>query len=216
MRHGLSKLGLWVFDLDGTLIEGMPYEEIMSGVSKTCGVPCDELARQYEHEWQGLEDAHVRHRALAQTDEQSREVDRLYTEFIRAKECPRVLPGAIDVLETLLNKEVALICWTRGEPELQLRALAVTGTHRFFETVVVVSKKTVNTVRSHLLPAVYGRPFAMVGDSYSQDMLPVAGIATARIWVRDSQANQHEPPPETITDDVIAVHTVADVLAYLG
>jgi len=198
------------FDLDGTLVDGIPYEEVLKYVSQFTGVPYDDLFIRYKTAWVDLEEAESYHVSLA--PKCASMIRELYRTFSDAKGCPEVLPGAREVLMALKSRRTFLVCWTRGEETLQRLALRNTELDQFFNRIIVIPNKNAETVQGHLLPALEGLPFTMIGDSYEQDIVPVLGLAEACIWISDSNANRFGPRPWDIHPSVREIRRIGELL----
>lgn len=206
----LDSVSVCVFDLDGTLAEGIPYEEVLKGVAGHADVPFKKLMARYLQNWQGLEEAQAYHEGLAIG--RTAEVRDLYAAFAHAKSHPTVLAGAVEVLERCRLAGKQLICWTRGKEELQRNVLRSTALDKHFDVTIVTPQKTEQTVRELLLPTLSGRKFAMIGDSYDQDLAPVKAVAALRVWISGSKANGYGTAPAHVNDDVIVIKQIGDLL----
>jgi FMN phosphatase YigB (HAD superfamily) len=199
-----------VFDLDGTLVEGLPYEEILENISRLADTPYDELFTRYTQNWQGLKEAQDYHVTLV-GDAYASKVHSLYRTFTESKGRQTILPGAVDVLTFARKQNKYLVCWTQGDSVFQRLGLPV-PIGGLFNDIVVIPNKNTETVNQFLLPALVGRSFTMVGDSYKQDMLPVKDVARERIWITESKANAYSAPPKDIDSDIRRIRTISDLL----
>lgn len=200
-------------DLDGTLVEGIPYEDVLKQVATIARVSFEQLMERYIRNWHGLEEAKDHHLLLAHNGGEQEMIRELYRQFVEAKERPKVLPSAAELL-LYFSGRYHTMCWTRGESELQRRVLRSSGLESYFEQVIVVKSKTSVTIREHLLPAAGNRRFAIVGDSHEQDIVPLKGLATVRVWISGSRANQHLPKPD-VDSDVVVLQSVGDLLSLI-
>jgi phosphoserine phosphatase len=200
-----------VFDLDGTLVEGMPFELVIQDVAVMAGRPFGELMSHYQLRWTTLEDEMAYHVSLV-GDCNAKRVLELYDEFIRYKSNPDIVIGAEEVLGCLKEAGKGLVCWTRGKDDLQRRILRTTRLERYFDLIIVVPNKNEEAVKGVLLPALDGLSFAMIGDSYEQDMLPVKDVAFERFWITGSKANTFGFLPFYPDKEIIKLEKVGNLL----
>jgi FMN phosphatase YigB (HAD superfamily) len=208
----LDLVPILVCDLEGTLVENIPYEEALERISGEIHAPLADLLRRYREEWYGLDEALAYHRSLAVTPSGKACVERIYDAFSTAKRNPTVVPGALEFLERASARGHRLICWTRGKAALQAQALAASGLERFFSDVLIVPEKNSIVAREVLLPRLGCSRFAIIGDSYEQDIVPLKGLAAIRVWVSGSKANAYIGRPAAIDDDVVEIVSVAQLL----
>jgi len=180
----------WVFDLDGTLVEGDPYESVLKYVARRSGKSLKTLLHVYRRQWKGLDDAMAYHIGLVALPRQKGAIRERYARFVRAKSHPTVHPDSRDILERLRNQGKRLICWTRGDEKKQQIVLCNSGLSSLFHLIIVPGSKDNESVERLLMPHVRGVPFALVGDSYEQDIVPVLDAASALFWIAESKANR--------------------------
>ena len=211
-----------VFDLDGTLVEAMPYQELLVRVANAVSVPAEDLLARYYSVPFNLDEARDYHFSLCVNEIQKEAVYLVYKEFIDAKRNPKVLSGARKVLKYVQYNVKYLgwlsVCWTRGDAEAQKKTLTSAGFTEYFDIVVAVPKKTVETVKSELIPYLRGKKFILVGDSYEQDILPALGFAEKLFWISGSRVNKSGLAmlPDVLPQNVIEIKGVACLLPYLN
>lgn len=210
-----------VFDLDGTLVEAMPYQELLVRVANAVGVPAEDLLARYYSVSFNLNEARAYHLSLCGSEIQKEATHLVYKEFVDAKQNPKVLNGARKVLKYVKHNVKYLgwlsVCWTRGSIETQNQTLISSGLADYFDAVVAVPKKTIETVKSELMPCLHGKKFIVVGDSYEQDILPALGFAEKLFWVSGSRVNKSGlvEMPSALPQNVIEIEGVAYLLPYL-
>ena len=178
----------FVFDFDGTLVDSVPYEEVLKDVAFIAGFSYDQLYARYKDQWNGLDEAEAFHLTLV--DKQSaRKIRAAYRLFKASKERLEPLPKTVKILVRLREAERRLICWTRGDERLQRLAVRRSGLEQFFDRVIVPPVKTRETVHDMLLHVTNGAKFVLIGDMYDQDIVPVEGLADRRVWIYGSKAN---------------------------
>lgn len=211
-RAALALIPTLVFDLEGTLVENMPYEEALQHISNVVGVPLIELIRRYREEWRGLDEAMSYHQGLVVGSNEKGAIRVIYDTFSKEKSHPTVVPGGLEILKLAQARGQRLICWTRGKAELQAKALAASDLEPFFHSVVIVPEKNAAIARQELLPKLDGCPFAIIGDSYMHDIIPLRGLAAVRVWISGSKANGYIPRPIAIAVDVTEIASVQQLL----
>lgn len=201
----------FVLDFDGTLVDGMPYQEVLKVVAFIACVPYDQLYARYTDQWNGVDEAEAFHLTLVDR-QHARKIRAAYRLFKEAKEQPEPLPKAIEILVRLRVAEQRLICWTRGDERLQRPTVRRSGLEQFFDCVIVPPVKTRETIQSMLLPVTNGAKFVLIGDSYDQDIVPVEGLAERRVWIHGSKANAYRTTKAEPAPDIIAISAFADLL----
>jgi FMN phosphatase YigB (HAD superfamily) len=215
-HSALSDVGVFVFDLEGVLVENMPYEWLLDRVSKITGTSLRVLLDYYHEKWQGLDKAQEYHVSLTQSRTRRAEILGLYEEFGRKKASPEICPGAVELLQFIRDRlERPRVCWTRGNAEFQNQVLTKSGLARLFDRIVISGEKNADVFVSRVLPVLQGRTFAMIGDMFSADMVSVEGLARCRVWVAGSRANRYIEPPAEIPPDIIRVESIADLYQLL-
>lgn len=204
-----------VFDLDGTLVENIPYEEVCDEVSKCTGISFTELWANYRANWKGIDDAIAYHLGLCASEEGKKKILQAYENFRQAKSQPSVNAGAVEILSKLKVMGKHLVCWTQGDEKFQRTVLTNADLFKYFSAVAVVPTKTAPAVIQHLLPLVGQRTFAMIGDYIEMDLLPVSGWANDRVWISQSRASKYRPRPEVLPANIMEVNHLADLLAAI-
>lgn len=204
-----------VLDLEGVLVENMPYEELLEEISRIVGASYADLIRRYRTQWKGLEEARNYHCSLALDEESRMRVTDGYERFQKAKLRPDIVSGAKAFLELLQLHGFRVVCWTMGEEEFQRAVLKNSNLEPYFEAVVVVREKNAAAIKTELLPVLRDEPFALIGDSLKLDILPVLGIAKKLFWVLDSKANRYlsRIEPQSPPPGVVPVRNVYDFMA---
>jgi|GEM_PF-1540575 haloacid dehalogenase superfamily, subfamily IA, variant 1 with third motif having Dx(3-4)D or Dx(3-4)E len=189
----LESIETWVFDLDGTLVEAMPLQHVIAEVARLSGRPFEELFREYRTQFQGLDAMRAYHRSLVPQD-QAEEVDALYAAWQASHAKPELLEGARELLSLLKRQGKRLILWSKGTPAQQEEKTRRVGVYDFFDARLVSHEKGRHeAVERWLVPAVKG-PWAMVGDSYEQDVLPALDHAAVVYWIHGGWANRIAGP----------------------
>lgn len=201
----------FVIDFDGTLVDGIPYQEVLKTIATITGQTYAQLYERYQNEWLGLHEAEAYHASLVDKSKAS-EIRSIYRRFREVREEVAPLPKTVDILRRLVAAKRHLYCWTRGDDRLQRSTIRRSGLEQFFERILVAPTKTRETVYSHLVPALNGAPFIVIGDLYDQDIEPVAGLAEKRVWIYGSKANQYRITKAEPATDIIAINTFADLL----
>ena len=218
--HVLEGVEAVVFDLDGTLVEAMPYQELLVKVANTVSVPAESLLTRYYNVPFNLDEARDYHLSLCRNEIQKEATHLVYKEFVDAKQNPKVLSGARKVLKYVQHNVKYLgwlsVCWTRGDLEAQKKTLTSAGFTEYFDIVVAVPKKSIETVKSELIPCLRGKKFILIGDSYEQDILPALEFAEKLFWVSGSRINKSglATLPEILPQNVIEIEGVACFLPY--
>lgn len=191
----LQSIQTWVFDLDGTLVEAMPLQHVIAEVAKLSGRAFEELFQEYRTQFQGVEAMREYHRSLVPQD-QAEKVDELYAAWEASHAQPELLKGAKELLGLLKERGKRLILWSKGTPVQQEQKAREVGLYDFFDSRLVSHEKGRHeAVERWLLPAVEG-PWAMVGDSYEQDILPALDYASVVYWIYGGWANRIAGPKQ--------------------
>lgn len=217
MEDFLKDVEAAVFDLDGTLVEAMPYQELLVKIANITNVLVESLLARYYGVSFNLDEATNYHLSLCISEVQREAVSLVYQEFLDAKQNPTIINGAREVLEAVSRASLCAVCWTRGNIETQKQTLVSADLMDYFDVVVAVSQKSVETVKSELLPVLHGKKFILVGDSFEQDILPALGLAEKLFWVSGSRVNKSGlvKMPDVFPEGIIKTETVAELLPYL-
>lgn len=189
----MQSIETWVFDLDGTLIEAMPLQFVIKKVAEMSGHSFQTLFKQYRTNFEGVEAMKKFHKSLV-AEEDHPAVDTLYEDWEKSHAAPVLEDGARQLLESLRREGRRIVLWSKGHPEQQVRKLRAVGLDALFdERLVTTQKGRQETVEQKLLPAVKGR-WAMIGDSYEQDILPALPFAHVVYWIHGGWANELAAP----------------------
>lgn len=210
----LQEIETFVFDMDGTLIERMSYEQLLDNVSRTIEVSFEHLFARYQATWLGFEEAQRWHQSLAKPH-QLASLQTVYDDFYAHLMNPRIIEGVNDILARIQYAGKRLICWTGGDEEKQKRVLHISGLAPYFDDVLVTSLKNTQIVAQQLLPIMSTGPFAMIGDSYTRDIASVIGYAQIAFWIMESDANRFLQSPISLDPGVIAIKRIRDLSDYL-
>ncbi len=210
----LEEIETFVFDMDGTLIERMSYEQLLDNVSRAIEVPFEHLFARYQATWLGFEEAQKWHQRLAKPH-QLVSLQIVYDDFYARLMNPRIIEGANDILARIRRAGKRLICWTGGDEEKQKHVLHISGLTPYFDDVLVTSLKNTQIVARQLLPITGTRPFAMIGDSYTRDIMSVLEYARIAFWITNSDANRFLQPPTDLDPKVIAIGKINRLSDYL-
>lgn len=201
-----------VFDLDGTLVENIPYEEVCNEVAKCTGISFIDLWANYRSSWKGIDDAIAYHLGLCASEEGKKKIIQAYDEFRYAKSNPSINAGVVEILYKLRAQGKYLICWTQGDEKIQRTVLEKSDLLKYFSAVAVVPTKTVQSVCDYLMPLVGEKTFTMIGDYIGMDLVPVSGLAADRIWISQSRASRYRARPDVMPKDIIEVKHLVDLL----
>lgn len=189
----MQSIATWVFDLDGTLVEAMPLQHVIKKVADMSGRPFETLFEEYRTNYTGVAAMKKYHQSLVAAEDHST-IDALYAEWEASQTAPQLLDGARELLESLKSSGRRLVLWSKGSPQQQENKLRAVGLYELFdERLVTTAKGRPETVEQRLLPAVQGR-WAMVGDSYEQDVLPALPFAHVVYWIYGGWANSLAAP----------------------
>lgn len=212
----MNTIQTWVFDLDGTLVEAMPYQELINEVAKMAGRTFTELFTEYRTNFQGAAAMKAYHLSLVPEAERSK-VEELYEICHASSANPDLLEGSVEVLQLLRNRGCRILLWSKGDRAFQVAKLVKLGLAPYFDDVLVTTAKgRTEAVIEHLLPAVGDSTWAMVGDSFEQDILPSLHFADRLFWIQGGRANalarpeSWEPHP-----NLVPVAHISAVLALL-
>lgn len=212
-----QNIEVYVFDLDGTLVASDPYENVLTDVARLSRIPFETLMHRYRDEWRGLTEAESYHRSLVASATDRDAISIRYSRFIRAKSDPSVLTGAMEILLFLRSNRKHLICWTRGDEEKQRMVLKRSGLEDLFDTILIPGVKNLETVQKMLLPAIQGKRFAIIGDSYEQDIVPTLDVAASVFWIYGSEANKIAGASNLDIDPrVIRMESIEPLYQYLS
>lgn len=191
--EAIQSIQTWVFDLDGTLVEAMPLQHVIAEVAKLSGRPFEDLFREYRTQFQGVEAMRAYHKSLV-PQERAAEVDKLYAAWEASHADPELLEGAKEALTLLKGQGRRLVLWSKGTPLQQEQKARRVGLYDLFDVRLVSHEKGRHeAVERMLVPAVEG-PWAMVGDSYEQDVLPALDHAAVVYWIHGGWANRIAGP----------------------
>lgn len=184
----MQSIRTWVFDLDGTLVDAMPYQEVIAAVAEMAGLQFKDLFAEYRQNFQGAAAMQRYHESLVPEADRPR-VAALYEEAHASSANPELLDGSIAALEAVRSRGCRVLLWSKGDRDFQLAKLKRKGLADYFDDVIVsTAKGRPEAVVEMLLPAVDG-PWAMVGDSYEQDIVPALPYATRAYWIQGGRAN---------------------------
>jgi HAD superfamily hydrolase (TIGR01509 family) len=168
----LSKRAHWIFDMDGTLTVAVhDFDAIRAELGMPLGKPIlEELATRPEAEARDL-------------------LERLGAIELELARRARAADGAVELLQTLANRDARLGILTRNSFENALETLRACGLERFFERACVVGREAAAPKPDpggihHLLDAWRAAPqqAVMVGD-YRYDLLAGRAAGTATVYV---------------------------------
>ena len=204
----------WIFDLDDTLVECRAHflaaeRGFMHAFRNHPAGITPEAARKVLRE-ENLRRLHAREfhpEAVLRAHKAA--LDRLFAlspvppevreAVLAAGEIPlraqyRILPGAIDALETLARKDVRLGCLTLGDPDFQMTKLRRAGLAGYFDSVRVVRRRKTPAVFRGLARRIGGSNATMVGDSLTDDMRPALLAGCRAVWI------EHAPTERRLDD----------------
>jgi len=208
----LREVDDWWFDLDGTLVQSMPYRTLLQRVAKLLNIPYTNELYHYRNSWVDVPTAHARHLTMADNGGTRDQIDRIYQKYSADNKTPSVITGAFPCVEGLLACNKRLICYTRGNQEWQMGKILVTGLRRVFSEVCVVQSKDVATLQGHVARISPDQPFIMIGNTFNEDIAPAAGIARGRIYTSSAATASLRDTPGQLSDDILVVDTVADLV----
>lgn len=124
---------------------------------------------------------------------------------------PRVIQGAVEVLEKLARNGDYLLLWTKGDETVQRRKLTWSGLSNYFRQIYIFKQKTktelLDIVKAHQLPI---STTWVVGDSIRSEINPALEIGVNAIWI-DSKSGRHEYA-EPIQDNYIKLSNLLELL----
>lgn len=124
---------------------------------------------------------------------------------------PRVLPGAVEVLEMLTAQGDELFLWTKGDREVQTRNLKLCGLEQFFSKVYILDQKT--DVQLRRIVAAHRLPLSstwIVGDSIRSDINPALEVGAHAIWVAGPSWPYENVAP--VKDTFLKLDSIAEML----
>jgi putative hydrolase of the HAD superfamily len=127
-------------------------------------------------------------------------------------ESPRIMKGALQVLQTLKDYGDQLFLWTKGDNEIQLRKLAFNSLEQHFRQIYIFEQKTA----AELLSIVKQHHLALadtwvVGDSIRSDINPALEIGANAIWLDVNSWSYERVEP--LREDFCKISNIEELLA---
>lgn len=124
---------------------------------------------------------------------------------------PKLLDGAIDVLNELKSKGDSLFLWTKGDENVQKRKIEEHDLHKYFDEIYILASKKKEDL--HQIIQINKLPTNItwvVGDSVRSEINPALELGLNAILVSTTTWRYEEAEP--IRDDFVKVYSLKEIM----